>query len=586
MIGTQGLNNLTWFMGYIEVSNDASNNDRVKVRAFGFHPTVTSGEVPKDDLPWASVVRQSTDVYTPFNEGDLAFGFFLDGRDAQHPVVLGVINTSRYGIPALAPASVGPGLSAGSTGGNSPGDIGYNASADLQPHARAFLDATALKESVNGRYDIRNGGGTYDINQGHPGYSPGPGGTSSASGRYQFTYDTWLELNGGVNAPMTPANQDAAAWKLAQDRYRSYTGGDLNSQLQTQGLTPSVLSSLGPTWEAFSNSGGHGDIIGQFQNSLGAYANGSAASDLLPENPNAYLAAMHATYGAYGNSALPAQVTGEDIHLTPVVAAETMRRSSSTRSGSSTINEPGVQVGGSKRSSVWTARRNGSYIEMHAGQGTAAEFITIMHSSGSSVRLDQQGNVIIKSSGRTHTSSENNYELAVKGSSTVISDKGYTISVSAGGVTIDSDSDINLTSGGNIRLQAAGDLLLNSGGSLDFASGRIGMHARVDNIDMAAANKIAVQAKTSIGLKSDTTIGLQSNGIGLKAVGNINVGGGKIYLNDSAGTPADVPAALATRAPAPPAAGASSPPEDNTELSDPTPEGVSMGSLDESITAQ
>jgi uncharacterized protein (DUF2345 family) len=223
---------------------------------------------------------------------------------------------------------------------------------------------------------------------------------------------------------------------------------------------------------------------------------------------------------------------------------------------------------------------------MHAGQGTAAEFITIMHSSGSSVRLDQQGNVIIKSSGRTHTSSENNYELAVKGSSTVISDKGYTISVSAGGVTIDSDSDINLTSGGNIRLQAAGDLLLNSGSSMDFASGRIGMHARVDNIDIAAANKITVQAKTSIGLKSDTTIGFQSNGIGLKAVGNINVGGGKIYLNDAAGTPSDIPAALATRAPEPPVAGAASPPDDSVDLSDPTPEGVSMGSLDESTSVQ
>ena len=33
---------------------------------------------------------------------------------------------------------------------------------------------------------------------------------SSAAGAYQYTYPTWKEVNGGVDAPFTPENQDMA----------------------------------------------------------------------------------------------------------------------------------------------------------------------------------------------------------------------------------------------------------------------------------------------------------------------------------------------------------------------------------------
>jgi muramidase (phage lysozyme) len=55
---------------------------------------------------------------------------------------------------------------------------------------------------------------------GHPNifvYINSIGKPSSAAGRYQFLYSTWLEINGNSNAAFTPTNQDKAAGQLLQN---------------------------------------------------------------------------------------------------------------------------------------------------------------------------------------------------------------------------------------------------------------------------------------------------------------------------------------------------------------------------------
>lgn len=107
-----GLDNLTWFLGIVEDRNDPTHHGRIRVRAFGFHPPLNTGEVLTEDLPWAFLINGTGgSFFSVPEEGDFVFGFFMDGRDAQHPFVLGVIHGAHYGLPydgAVGYGNTGP----------------------------------------------------------------------------------------------------------------------------------------------------------------------------------------------------------------------------------------------------------------------------------------------------------------------------------------------------------------------------------------------------------------------------------------------------------------------------------------------
>jgi hypothetical protein len=79
-----------FFIGVVEDRNDPRLEGRVRVRAFGVHGS--NRDIPTDDLPWATLILGHHDVnftIPPLNAW--VFGFFIDGRDAQQPMILGLI---------------------------------------------------------------------------------------------------------------------------------------------------------------------------------------------------------------------------------------------------------------------------------------------------------------------------------------------------------------------------------------------------------------------------------------------------------------------------------------------------------------
>jgi len=106
-IGKDGFN---WWIGQIAHSKywkkaaDYFNGDwnyRCKVRIIGYHPF--SGSVLSDeDLPWAQVMidpafgsgQGGTGKTLDLKGGETCFGFFMDGDDAQQPVVFGLLHRS------------------------------------------------------------------------------------------------------------------------------------------------------------------------------------------------------------------------------------------------------------------------------------------------------------------------------------------------------------------------------------------------------------------------------------------------------------------------------------------------------------
>lgn len=128
----------------------------------------------------------------------------------------------------------------------------------LPPEARGLLDTIAKTESA-GRYNVRYGGAVDKTFQGfddHPRVAepitsgPDVGKTSSAAGRYQFIGSTWDQQAKKLGLrDFSPANQDVAAWDLAQTEYKSKTGKDLLTTLRS-GDTADVLPSLSGQWSS------------------------------------------------------------------------------------------------------------------------------------------------------------------------------------------------------------------------------------------------------------------------------------------------------------------------------------------------
>lgn len=87
-----GIQNPLWFVGVVENRNDPRKEGRVQVRAFGIHGT--NAQIPTERLPWAICIAGNYDPNYPIPPLNAwVFGFFIDGRDAQQPMILGLIPT-------------------------------------------------------------------------------------------------------------------------------------------------------------------------------------------------------------------------------------------------------------------------------------------------------------------------------------------------------------------------------------------------------------------------------------------------------------------------------------------------------------
>jgi len=84
-----GAGGFIWWIGFVENRQDPLKLGRLKVRCVGWNAD-NKMELPTDILPWAQVAFpiNNTNPYCP-KEGDMVFGFFMDGEMTQQPVVLG-----------------------------------------------------------------------------------------------------------------------------------------------------------------------------------------------------------------------------------------------------------------------------------------------------------------------------------------------------------------------------------------------------------------------------------------------------------------------------------------------------------------
>lgn len=87
-----GKNNFVWWVGVIENRVDPLTLGRCQVRIFGWH-NENSVILPTADLPWAQAVIPINDSkhFSAPRLGEWVLGFFMDGEQAQIPVMIGVL---------------------------------------------------------------------------------------------------------------------------------------------------------------------------------------------------------------------------------------------------------------------------------------------------------------------------------------------------------------------------------------------------------------------------------------------------------------------------------------------------------------
>lgn len=87
-----GKNDFVWWVGVIENRVDPLVLGRCQVRIFGWH-NENSVILPTKDLPWAQAVvpLNNSKSFSAPKVGEWVLGFFMDGEQAQIPVMLGVL---------------------------------------------------------------------------------------------------------------------------------------------------------------------------------------------------------------------------------------------------------------------------------------------------------------------------------------------------------------------------------------------------------------------------------------------------------------------------------------------------------------
>ena len=122
---------------------------------------------------------------------------------------------------------------------------------------QGFLDHISSSEGAN--YGTLYGGGSMKgMDRDETGFPIWSGKDNShAAGRYQFEPATWKEeyTKLGLTGGMTPENQDAAAWDLAQTRYKSVTGRDLSADLTNGDKGSQISDALHGTWTSLGKPG-------------------------------------------------------------------------------------------------------------------------------------------------------------------------------------------------------------------------------------------------------------------------------------------------------------------------------------------
>jgi hypothetical protein len=179
---------------------------RYKVRIIGLHDQGET-EIPSDQLPWANIMypvtgggfQANSGASSQLRQGNMVFGFFLDGQDQQVPVIMGVLGNNSQtelsqiiGDNSVTNAQAGSIAKSGySTGKKSKGnakEITPDQDKVIKQPARKGTTAKHPSGSANSTPTTTNDPNSSGINEeAGPGAPPAPGAALENESVHQIT---------------------------------------------------------------------------------------------------------------------------------------------------------------------------------------------------------------------------------------------------------------------------------------------------------------------------------------------------------------------------------------------------------------
>lgn len=161
-----------WWIGVVENrKDDPEKLGRVQVRIFGYH-SQSKSDIPTADLPWAAIMMPPDSASskgigaspTGIQEGSHVVGFFMDGDNAQTPVVMGTLVGKPNNTPDTYELTRGEDLDQTFVQDKLDGVLNSSISSSLSNVSALADSLTSLTATVNNTLaDVRNFAQNLDI---------------------------------------------------------------------------------------------------------------------------------------------------------------------------------------------------------------------------------------------------------------------------------------------------------------------------------------------------------------------------------------------------------------------------------------
>lgn len=578
-----GFQNLLFFIGVVENNEDRRLEGRVQVRAFGIHGTVD--DIPTEELPWATLIIGSHDtnfVVPPLNSW--VFGFFLDGRDAQQPMIIGLIPTQM--LDPIDPQKNGWGMPLGN-------DMDRGAmSKRHQDFGQPMLSRLARGENLeetynlaletNRRKDIEiAGGGAYVNSMGNRNHW---GGDTEDQSPYTISGTTADRIAALDNDPEFQKELDAFTRKHGVTREEvygimagesNYTPNTVNdygyaglfqfgdkalfdiNQINGTSYTPTSIAASSPAEQlhvydlyldrwSFENSSGLGVMQGapRYGSSSGdtiVHEEGSLAWQRNPgwRGPDGQITVD--SMNAYYNRSNPPP-------LGPDETANTTTDFVSTAESPEELEA--VHVSAPAKTTAWSEPESGymatypynrvietaggHVIEVDSTQGS--ERIMVWHPSGSYMQMTRSSNTV-KSTKDFYGIHDQNHHVYIGGKN-MVTIEGDSHVLVKGNKIEEIRGDYKQIVHGNIDVGSAGQVVMNGGEEVQIRAARLDLESNVENLNLNVGKKIVITSGEEMHFKSknvfmeaiesfNTKAGIDIN---TRATGNVNTKGANAYV--------------------------------------------------------
>lgn len=550
-----GFPNPLFFIGVVENNVDERLEGRVQVRAFGIHGT--NKDIPTVDLPWATLIIGSHDVnfvVPPLNAW--VFGFFLDGRSAQQPFVLGLIPTqfTEVNDPTLS----GWGVALGNTvdvnaQGSRSQDFGQPTLSRLA-RAENLEETYLLPLETTRRLDIPiAGGGAFMGSVGNMGVAGGDtmgdsdivlvGGTETPVATADETDGVFLYGQAALNAAKTHGVPPDLFFRMVSQESKwnpgalSGAGAKGLTQVMSDtaagpgyGVTPMPIGWESNT-DAQLNFGAQylSKMYGKYGSwdlALAAYNAGPGSVDKAGGIPNNDETQKYVKniYGGWVAAGSPTDGLSEGyagaIGVTPDMGnpggpgafTPISMTTSVQNTGQATWDEPSVAYNAEYPYNRVIETGSGHVIEMDDTPG--GERIMIYHRNGSYIQMSPT-TTTIKSSNEAYNVNEKNYHMYVGGTN-IITIEGDSHVLIKGNKIEEIMGNYQQIIHGNHEVGVAGQMNMIGGEQGQIRAANLILESNVENLNIKTGKNIRFESGESIHFKSKNLFIQGSETVNLK----------------------------------------------------------------------